>query len=69
MAHLVEERDDVVVAHERGFLRSRLREVGDHGGERVAPRAVRALVAGEEAPDGCVRVFGLCWRGMQMRGR
>ena len=37
VAHFVEERDDVVVAHQRGLGRGRFGEVGDHCGERVAP--------------------------------
>ena len=57
MPHLVEERDDVVVPHERGALGRRLGEVRDHRRERVAALAVGARVAREQSPDRRVRVL------------
>ena len=60
VAHLVEERYDVVVAHERWFGRGGLGQVCDHGREGIAARAVIPIVTGEEGPHGSVRVLGLC---------
>jgi len=68
VVHLVEGRCHFIVAHERGAVGRWLREVGDHGRERVcaAVRFLRGSVAGEEWPDGGVQVLGIAREEVQV---
>ena len=47
------------MTHKRRLVRGRLRQVRHHRRKRVAPRAVRLLVAAEQGPHGRVRVLRL----------
>ena len=46
MSHLMEERHDIIMPHQRRFPWRRFGQVGNHGSDRVASLAVRALVTG-----------------------
>ena len=50
MAHLVEERDDIVMSHQSRLSRSGLCKVCDHSSQWIATAAVRFVVASEETP-------------------
>jgi len=59
MSHLMEESNNVIVAHEGGLLWSGFGKVGNHGSQRVAARPITLGVAAQEGPDGSMRVFRL----------
>ena len=64
VAHLMEKRDHVVVAHQSVWTLGRdLRKVGDHGCDGVYARR-RSVdgISGDERPDGSVAVF-IIWAG------
>lgn len=51
MTHFMEERCDVVMAHESGAVRSRFREVSNHRCQGIVARSGREFIPGEKAPD------------------
>ena len=52
MPHFVEERHDIVVAHERGLIRGRLRKIGNHGRQWVTARTVGLGESRKNRPHG-----------------
>jgi len=45
MSHLVEERDDIVMAHQSWFVGGWLGEVSHHSGKGVATRSIGFVVS------------------------
>jgi hypothetical protein len=58
MSHLVEERHDIVVSHQRWFVGCRFGKVGDHGSKWIAALSIWQIVACKERPDSRMRVLG-----------
>ncbi len=61
VTHLMEECDNIIVSHESWFTGSGLGEVGNHGCQGVATRAIGLVIPSEEAPHCRMRVFRL-WK-------
>ena len=58
MTHLMEERHNVIVPHQRRFLGRRFGKVGNHGCDRIISLAIREVIARQERPDRGMGVFG-----------
>lgn len=59
MTHFMEERHDIIMTHECGTLGRGLREVGDHGRDRIVTLSIGKVVPGNKRPDCSMRVLGL----------
>jgi hypothetical protein len=59
MAHLMEERHDIVVSHQSGFLWRGFRQISDHRSQRIVACIVWKLIASQERPDSSTWIFPL----------
>jgi uncharacterized Ntn-hydrolase superfamily protein len=57
MAHLMEERHDIVMSHQSRFLRSGFRQIGDHRSQRIVACIVWKVITSQERPDSSMRIF------------
>ena len=57
MSHFMEERRDVVVAHERRAIGRRLREVSNHRSQGIVARPRREFIPWKKAPDSGMRIL------------
>ena len=59
MAHLMEERHDIVVFYQSRFLRSGFRQIGDHRNQWIVAFIVWKVITIQETPDSSMRIFPL----------
>ena len=59
MAHLMEERHDIVVSHQSRLLWSGFRQIGNHCSQRIVACIVWKLITSQERPDSSMRIFRL----------
>ena len=57
MAHLVEERHDIVMSHQSRFLGSGFRQIGDHRSQRIVACIVWKIITSQDRPNSSMRVF------------
>jgi hypothetical protein len=57
VSHLVEERNDIIVSHQRWFVGSWFSKVGHHGSDRIAALSTREVVTCKERPNSRMRVL------------
>jgi uncharacterized Ntn-hydrolase superfamily protein len=57
MAHLMEERYDIIVSHQSRFLWSGFRQIGDHRSQRIVACIVWKIITSQEGPNSSMRVF------------
>ena len=60
MPHLVEKCHNVVMSHERRFLRRWFSKIGYHSGSRVTAFSRGEFIAWKEGPDCSMRILGIC---------
>ena len=59
MAHLMEERHDIVVSHQSRFIWSGFRQIGNHRSQRIVAHIVWKLITSQNRPDSSMRIFPL----------